>query len=73
MPTCRLLVGDVSPFRESVLEGAALAVRGAGAAVGARGDHGVAVTVEDTEMPEDNSKKCEGSEGDHLKGLLFPK
>ena len=54
MPTCRLLVGDVSPFRESVLEGAALAVHGAGATVGARGDHGVAVTVEDTEMPEDN-------------------
>ena len=56
VPTCRLLVGGAGPIRESVLEGADLAVRGAGVAVGARGDDGVAAAVQDTEMPEDRGQ-----------------
>ena len=52
--TCRLLVGGTGPVRESVLEGADLAVRGAGVAVGARGDDGVAAAEEDADVPEDS-------------------
>ena len=55
VPTCSA-VGGTRFIRESVLEGADLAVRGAGVAVGARGDDGVAAAVQDTELPEYNGQ-----------------
>ena len=54
VPTCQLLVGGTGPVWESVLEGVDLAVCGAGVAVGAQGDNGVAAIEEDTDMPEDS-------------------
>ena len=75
VPTCWLLVvGGTGPVRESVLEGADLAVRGAGVAVGARGHDGVAAAVQDTKMPEDSCQTpSEVVNCDHLRGLMSPK
>ena len=48
-----MLVGGAGPVKESGVEGADLAVRGAGVAVGARGDDGVAAAVQDADVPGD--------------------
>ena len=45
VPTCRVLVGGAGPVGKSVLEGADLAVRGAGLAVGKLVDDVVALVL----------------------------